>query len=48
MKHKYSSHFMTQLPKIEYLRNILCIKFQDGKGRNRVRSYFEILDKLFS
>ena len=41
---------MTRLPKIEYLRKYFVHKFQDGKakGRNRVRSHFEILDKMFS
>ena len=39
---------MTQLPKIEYLRKYFVHKFQDGKGRNRVHSHFEILDKMFS
>ena len=39
---------MTQLHKIEYLRKYFVHKFQDGKGRNRVRSHFEILDKMFS
>ena len=40
---------MTQLPKTEYLRKYFVHKFQDaGKGRNRVRSHFEILDKMSS
>ena len=30
----------TPLPKIEYLRQYFVHKFQDGKGRNRVHSYF--------
>ena len=39
---------MTQLPKIEYLRKYFVHKFQDGNGRNRVPSHFEILNKMFS
>ena len=39
---------MTQLPKIEYLRKYFVQKFQDGNGRNRVPSHFEILNKMFS
>ena len=39
---------MTQLPKIEYLRQYFVHKFQDDKGRNRVLFIFEILDKMFS
>ena len=42
---------MTQLPKIEYLtflRRYFVHKFQDGKGRDCVPSYFEIWDKMFS
>ena len=36
IKHKYSSYFMTQLPKIEYLRQYFVHEFQDDKGCNRV------------
>ena len=39
---------MTQLPKIEYLRRYFVHKFQDGKGRDCIPSYFEIWDKMFS
>ena len=31
---------MTQLPKIEYLRQYFVHKFQDDKGRNRVLFIF--------
>ena len=41
---------MTQLPKIEYLRQYFVHEFQDDKARDATASclHFEILDKMFS